>query len=157
MTEKRIITELRAGIAAARPFLLSHHEPHEYHRCHRVSFLGRTVHLCARCSGIYPGIVLGLVAAWADVGPWAWPAVVLTLPAFALVDWAATTFRSATGTNRARTATGTLLGLAYGLGAWVLLVDGELWVLSVGLAYGAIAALLLALAHGVAPFAQRYG
>lgn len=140
--------EVRAALAATGPYLLSHHEPHEHHRCYAPSVGGRRVRLCARCLGVYPGIAVGLLAALA-----AWPlptglVAVAALPLPALVDWAATAFTDRRGRNPVRTATGAALGYAYGVGLVALFVDGDLRVLGVGAAYGLTAAVLLAVRHG---------
>jgi uncharacterized membrane protein len=138
------VTEIRRGLAETRRFLLSHHEPSEHYRCHAVRVRGRRVHLCARCSGVYPGIALGAVGH--SLGPDA--AVVLllvgVLPLPALVDWAITSFTHRRGHNAVRTATGLLLGVGYGLGLMRLADGWNLAVVAIGLVYGALAALLLA-------------
>lgn len=145
--------ELRAGLAETRRYLLSHHEPEAYHRCYRLSVRGHVVRLCARCLGIYPGIAIGLMAAAFHVATGLQPVMLLFFPAFALIDWTVTTFTASEGTNVIRTGTGTLLGIAYGLGLWMGLVDGASWVPLVGIGYGSLAAVLLARVHRVGPFA----
>jgi uncharacterized membrane protein len=92
-------------------FWLSHHPPEELHRTYRLG----THHVCARCLGVYPLLVLGLGVQFATRAPlalaWEVGAVaLLTLPA--LLDWALGRFRPARGHNGWRTATGVLLGLA---------------------------------------------
>lgn len=155
MNGKRIREELEAGLAETRTYLLSHHEPAQYHRCYRLSVRGRTVRLCARCLGIYPGIAIGVAAAATDVAPNVQPAMVLLFPALALVDWTVTTFTATGGANGIRTGSGLFLGIAYGLGLWMLLVDGVIWVVLVGLGYGGVAAVLLARKYGVGSFAEE--
>lgn len=137
-------TGVREALAETRQYLLSHHEPSEFHRCYAPVVLGRRVRLCARCSGIYPGIAAGL-AAYA-VGPPALTrlALVALLPLPALVDWAATAFTARQGYNPVRTATGAALGYGYGVGLGRLLGTGDRRVLAVGVAYGVAAAALLA-------------
>lgn len=134
--------ELREGLAATWPYLLSHHPPSQYHRCWSLSLAGRKIHLCARCSGIYPGILLGLVTYWVGPAAAASLAVVALLPAPALLDWAVTAFTSRKGSNLLRTATGLTLGYAYGLGL-AHLASGDIRVLAIGLPYAVAAALLL--------------
>lgn len=144
---------LRAGLLegwrATRPYLLSHHRPSEYDRCYALAVGDRTVRLCARCSGIYPGIALGLLL---GVRSPAWLptlAVVALGPLPALLDWARTAGADApSGSNPVRTATGALLGIAYGLGLVALLAGHDWRVLAVGLGYGALAAVLLSRAGG---------
>ena len=135
--------EFREGVAETRRYLLSHHEPEEFDRCYAPAVRGRRVRLCARCSGVYPGIAAGLLAV--AVGPPALTRVglVALLPLAALVEWSVTAFTAREGTNVGRTATGALLGYGYGLGLR-LLVGGDLRVLAVGAVYGLAALGLLA-------------
>lgn len=132
--------ELRRGLAATLPYLLSHHTPAERHRCHRLSVGGRTLHLCARCSGIYPGIALGVGVFLLGVGRGAWLPVVAFGPLPALVDWAVTTVTERRGTNAVRTATGGLLGVAYGLALPWVLTTWRPALLAIAVGYGALAA-----------------
>ncbi|MFB6139381.1 MAG: DUF2085 domain-containing protein [Halosimplex sp.] len=140
---RRVAVELRAGLSRTGRYLLSHHEPHEYDRCHRLAVGGRTVRLCARCSGVYPGILAGAALALTDTAPAAWPWLVGCGPAPALVDWAATTLTPRRGTNAVRTASGALLGLGYGVAVPWFLTARPPWLLAVAAGYGGIAAALL--------------
>ena len=135
--------ELSAALAATRRYLLSHHEPGASHRCHAPVVFGRRVRLCARCSGIYPGIVVGLAAFLLGPARLSGLAVVAALPLPALVDWTATAFTPRRGSNWVRTATGAALGYGYGAGLGRLFLAGDRRVLAVGVAYGAAAAVLL--------------
>ncbi|MFW6437072.1 MAG: DUF2085 domain-containing protein [Halococcoides sp.] len=136
-------SELRRGLAAARPYLLAHHVPGRRDRCYRV---GR-FDVCARCAGVYPGIVLGVLAFGFAPRPLASPVLVAVLPLPALLDWTITTLGHWSGTNIVRTATGAALGYGYGLGLGHLLLAGDLRVLAVGVAYAALAGGLLAVAR----------
>lgn len=140
-------SEVRAALAATRPYLLSHHEPDEYHRCYAPTVGGRRVRLCARCLGVYPGIAVGLLAALAPSPLPTGLLAVASLPLPALVDWAATAFTARRGWNPVRTATGAALGYAYGVGLVALFLRGDLRVLAVGAAYGLAAAVLLGVRH----------
>ncbi len=134
--------ELRRGLRETRRYLLSHHEPAEYYRCYRVGVRGREARLCARCTGVYPGIVLGLVTLLLTTYDPRHLALVVVLPVPALVDWAATSFGGRRGSNAVRTATGGLLGYGYGLGLGYLFGAGEVWLLGVGLGYAVVAGVL---------------
>jgi uncharacterized membrane protein len=131
--------QLRKGIADTVPFLLSHHTPSRRDRCHRVVLFGRAVHLCSRCSGIYPGILAGLLFPLQPTSL----RLIAVLPLPALVEWSITSSRSRRGSNAVRTATGLLLGYGYGLGVIRILVGRDPSVVAVGAAYGFVAAALL--------------
>lgn len=136
--------EFRRGLAATAPYLLSHHEPDERERCHTVAVGDRRLHLCARCTGIYPGIALGIALTVGGLWP-AWvslPWLVALLPAPALADWARSALRNRPGTNAVRTLTGAGLGLAYGTGLASIFAGRHLpWVVGVGVGYGVLAAV----------------
>ena len=92
-------------------FWLSHHRESELHRTVRLG----GVHVCARCLGTYPALVLGLALLFALRAPLAWrwdvaAVLLLTLPA--LLDWSVGQFRPAWGSNAQRALTGVLLGAA---------------------------------------------
>jgi uncharacterized membrane protein len=92
-------------------FWLSHHPPEQYDHTYRFG----SVHVCARCLGVYPMLALGLTLQLAARAPLAWKGDVvgvLALTAPALIDWALGRLRLTRGSNAVRTATGVLLGLA---------------------------------------------
>jgi uncharacterized membrane protein len=135
-------SEIWSGLAETRVYLLSHHEPEEWDRCHAVRIPGRErpLRLCARCSGIYLGIALGVALVWAGALPVV-PVLVAVLPAFALADWARSQFTARRGSNSVRTATGLALGFAYGMGLLgVLRGDARVAVIAVGVGYASLAA-----------------
>lgn len=138
------------GLRDTRRYLLSHHDPSGWDRCHVVSppGLNRPVRLCARCSGVYPGIAVGALGAAAGILPVS-VLLVAALPAFALVDWLVTTVGPWDGSNAARTATGLLLGVGYGVGLVGLLAPTTRGpVLLVGAGYATAAAVAVALVIG---------
>lgn len=138
-----VARELRAGLAETRRYLLAHHEPAEYDRCYRVRVRDREEHVCARCLGVYPGIVVGLLAVILGWVPGLQFFAIATLPTLALADWAVTALGDADGTNPIRTGTGAALGAGYGLGLGRLVVLGDVRVVAVGLAYAVVAGALL--------------
>lgn len=144
-------TELRAGLAETRRYLLSHHEPGDWDRCYQPVVFGRRVRLCARCSGIYPGILAGALASLASADALGSVFLVAVLPLPALLDWAVTAFTDHRGFNPVRTLTGGLLGFGYALGAALLLGAGDLRVAAVGAAYALAAGGLLALEGSSGP------
>jgi len=104
-----------------------------------VTLRGRQVHLCARCSGIYPGILAGLLFPVHPTPFW----LIALLPFPALVDWAITSFRTYHDYNAVRTATGLLLGYGYGVGLTQLFGHGNIAIIPIGLGYGVIAIAFL--------------
>ncbi|WP_254766767.1 DUF2085 domain-containing protein [Salinilacihabitans rarus] len=135
--------ELGEGLAETRRYVLSHHEPEEWYRCYAPVVFGRRIRLCARCTGVYPGIALGVLAYFLAPGAVTGLAVVAAVPAPALVDWTVTTFTDRRGTNPVRTATGAALGYGYGLGVARLLFEAALPVVAVGAVYAVAAGTLL--------------
>jgi hypothetical protein len=105
----------------ALDFLLAHHRPDEYDRCYAVG----AVHLCARCAGLYPALLLllalqltGLVGSLR--AEWA---VLFLLPVPAVFSWARHRLTGAAGSNPIATVTGALLGVALGRGIFLYLHD----------------------------------
>ena len=141
-------SELAAGLRTTGEYVLSHHEREHWDRCHAVPVPGfdARVRLCARCTGVYPGIAAGVLAAGWGVVPVA-ALVVVLLPAATVVERLAEARPSVAydGTNWVRTATGALLGVAYGLGLVGLLLRPATrgWVVAVGAGYAVVAAALL--------------
>ncbi len=135
--------EFRKGIMETQRYVLSHHPDEEWDCCYAPTIYGRQFHICARCSGIYPGILLGIIAYLSGfLTPLNW-LVVLVFPVPALFDWWLSITGLFEGWNPLRTLTGGLLGVAYGLGLGIFLGQGELWILGVGLLYGVTAGSLL--------------
>jgi len=137
--------DVRRAFAETWPYLLSHHLPHRRYRCYRLQLRGHRVDLCARCTGIYPGILAGLLGYFFAPQPFTEFVLVVTLPLPALIEWSVTSLGTSRGYNAVRTATGGLLGYGYGLGLGALFLSGDLRVLVVGLVYASLAGGLLAL------------
>lgn len=135
--------ELRKGLVETRQYLLSHHPPSEYHRCYSPTIAGQRVHICARCLGIYPGIVAGLLAYFSVFRGFISLLLVAILPLPALLDWSVTTFTEREGYNVVRTATGAALGFGYAFGVPLLLFGSTISVLAVGICYTLAAGFLL--------------
>lgn len=137
-------TELAKGWAETRRYLLSHHEPAAWDRCYAPPIRGRRVRLCARCLGIYPGILLGVIAAMLFRMPVSHYVLVGLLPLPALVDWTITTVTDRAGHNVVRTLTGLLLGVGYAVGLVNVIGNGDLGVIAIGGFYAVTAGALLA-------------
>lgn len=105
--------------------LLSHHRPEKLHRTIHVSFRGRNVYLCARCTGIYSGI-LSVFVAWFlgfDFPTWLYLPLFSILPISSVVDWVTQSCKLRESRNPIRICTGFLLGIGWGL-FFLLLVKG---------------------------------
>lgn len=140
--------ELAAGLRATGEYVLSHHEREHWDRCHAVPVPGldARVRLCARCTGVYPGVAAGVLAAGWGVVP-VTVLLVAVLPAATVAERLAEAAPGVAydGRNWVRTATGALLGVAYGLGLVGLVGRPATrgWVLAVGAGYAVVAAALL--------------
>lgn len=131
--------EVRAGVSETARYVLSHHERDEWDRCYAPAIGGRRVRVCARCTGIYPGI-LGGVGAFVFAPPSFWAVwIPFVFPFPALVDWTISAATARRGRNAVRTLTGFLLGYGYAIGGLQLLVVGELLVVLAGVGYGVLA------------------
>lgn len=96
--------------------LLSHHPPSMYGHCLRVSFMGRSLYLCGRCSGIYGGLgggLLFLIIFQIQLNPeWFWFFVSIGLGFTTIIDWMSQRLTPRKTTNFTRAATGFMSGLA---------------------------------------------
>lgn len=93
-------------------FLLAHHFASELDRCWQVRLAGRRLWICARCSGLYPAllIVLVLQLLW-PIPRGAWDVAWLGLPGWpALIDWARHRLGRPSWGNVPRAISGAFLG-----------------------------------------------
>ncbi len=71
--------------------MLSHHPPSLYGHCLRVTFRGRSLYLCGRCTGIYGGLGLGILSIILLQVPlepsWAWFILAVAMGLATVVDW----------------------------------------------------------------------
>lgn len=138
-------TELRRGLAETQPYLLSHHEQSEWYRCYAPVVFGHRIRICARCFGIYPGILTGIIAYLIAPASFSHLYLVVVLPLPALADWVLTSFTKRHGYNIVRTTTGALLGYGYGLGIGLLFGESEIRILVLGVVYALAAGGLIIL------------
>jgi len=131
--------------------VLSLSRPGVLHRCVKVSLRGRDIHLCARCLGLYPALLVGLVAnLWSarsgtpSLPQWVELAIRLIVPIVGASGW---------GVEQAgvplpkpvRVVSGALLGVGVG---WVLGIHlrapypAALFELAAGLGLVVVLALL---------------
>ena len=96
--------------------LLSHHPPSMYGHCLRVSFMGRSIYLCGRCSGIYGGLGGGLLFLFIfqiQLNPeWLWFFIAVVLGYTTIIDWMSQRLTPRKTTNFTRASTGFMSGLA---------------------------------------------
>ncbi len=112
----------------------SHHPPDRLHRTIRLSFKGKRVHLCSRCTGTGLGII-GIFAA--NAFGFGFPIefylpVISFLPLVATVDWFTQSAKLRESNNWIRVSSGFLLGISEAL-FLLLIIKGFLLMFLVGL------------------------
>lgn len=138
-------SEIRKGLLETRRYLLSHHEKSEWYRCYTVDIFSRRVRVCARCLGIYPGILAGVLVGNVAVFEFPYLPLIFVLPLPTLVDWILTSLTRREGYNVVRTGTGAILGFGYGLSIVLLITDRDPRILAVGGIYAIAVGVLLIL------------
>ena len=110
--------------------LISHHPPSQFGHCLRLSFRGRSIYFCARCTGLYGGLALGVVGILLlnlVLEPsWLWFMVALALGFTTVVDWMTQRIARRKTTNHIRFVTG--IGSGVGL-AMVFLLSNLVFML----------------------------
>jgi uncharacterized membrane protein len=112
----------------------SHHPPDRLHRTIRVSFKGKRVYLCSRCTGTGLGIIGVFVA---NTFGLSFPIVfylpfISFLPLVAAVDWFTQSAKLRESNNWIRVSSGFLLGISEAL-FLLLIIKGFLFMFLVGL------------------------
>jgi uncharacterized membrane protein len=101
-------------VTYAPPFWLSHHRAEDAHKCFRLG----GIHLCARCAGTYPVLLVVLVLQlrrpFAPVHLESDPWLFLALPLPAVTDWTLGQLTRWRGNNLVRFVSGCLLGGSLG-------------------------------------------
>ena len=118
--------------------LVSHHPPSHFGHCLRLSFMGRSVYFCSRCTGIYGGLAIGVgVMALAGISlgttweeTWLWFLIALALGFSTVTDWVSQRLTSRKTTNFVRIST----GLLSGFGLAIVFILGNLLYMLVTLA-----------------------
>lgn len=97
--------------------MLSHNLPENLDRTIRLEFRGRSVHFCARCTGVYSGILIVLISSsWGFNFPtWMYLPLFSILPIPAAVDWITQSFGLRDSRNSIRISTGCFFGVSQGL------------------------------------------
>ncbi len=105
--------------SASWEYLLSHHTSARSCRTLRLTVRGRTLHLCARCTGQFAGIVAGLTVFGISEGlrfpvfSLVVQSITSLLPLLAAWDWTSQALGQRESTNLLRLASGGLLGVAF--------------------------------------------
>ena len=97
--------------------LLSHHKPDKLHRTIHINIRGKTIYLCARCTGKYSALLSVFIAWFLGYGfpAWAYFPLFTFLPLPSVVDWFTQSCKLRESKNTIRVCTGFLLGIAEGL------------------------------------------
>lgn len=93
-------------------FLLSHHGYFEYDRCISFRLKQNTIRICARCTGLYSGLLLGALVSYV-YGPWWKASLFLILPLPAFIDWGLYVTHIWIGSNLTRVSSGLVLGFGW--------------------------------------------
>ncbi|MDF1540173.1 MAG: DUF2085 domain-containing protein [Candidatus Thorarchaeota archaeon] len=115
--------------------LISHHPPSLYSHCMRVSIFGRSLYFCSRCTGIYGGMGIGVIAIFL-LGinlspPWLWFMIALILGFSTVTDWMTQRISPRKTRNSVRFVTGAMSGL--GLAIVFLLADLLFMLITLGI------------------------
>jgi len=114
--------------------LISHHPPSLYGHCLRLSFRGRSLYFCGRCTGIYSGLGLGIILLLlfqVNLNPdWFWFMLSVILGFTTVVDWMSQRLTPRKTTNRIRAIT----GFGSGFGLAIVFLMGNLYYMLVALA-----------------------
>lgn len=136
------ISEFRAALETSSGFILSHHTRENYNRCYTFKLLGKDLRLCARCCGIYPGLMVGFLLS-SLIGTLSATLILLSgVPT--LIEKYLTGVRENKGSNFVRTLTGLFLGIGF-VNGFIKLASNPLniKILSFGVFYGFSAILLI--------------
>ncbi|MGY5880264.1 MAG: DUF2085 domain-containing protein [Candidatus Thorarchaeota archaeon] len=114
--------------------LLSHHPPSLYGHCLRVTFRGRSLYFCGRCTGIYGGLGLGIIFLLlfqVNLRPsWFWFLFSVILGFTTVADWMSQRLTPRKTTNHIRAIT----GFGSGFGLAIIFLLGDLFFMMVALA-----------------------
>ncbi len=115
--------------------LIAHHPPSLYSHCMRVSIFGRSIYFCSRCTGIYGGMGIGVIAIFL-LGinlspPWLWFMIALILGFSTVTDWMTQRTSPRKTRNSIRFVTGAMSGL--GLAIVFLLADLLYMLITLGI------------------------
>ena len=142
--------KLTTGTTDSRPplwfFMLSHHSYSKLSHTIRISLGKREVRLCARCTGIGVGMLVGLsYVNYLAYDFLHYPALIFAFVLPAIVDWLFQVFRLKNSTNPRRLVTGALVGQTYLVGLIALFRGWFDLLLYYAMAFAVYAVVLYAL------------
>ncbi|WMW24002.1 DUF2085 domain-containing protein [Methanolobus sediminis] len=137
-------SEILSGLNETSKYLLSHHEVSEYYKCLELEHDGKKHYLCARCFGIYTGLIIGFLYYNYISDSHLSYALISILPMPAIIDWSISAFEINRSKNLFRIISGFLLGIAYLNGILLLFRNfPDYTILAIGIFYVSLALLLL--------------
>lgn len=96
--------------------LLAHHRADELHRTIRLQLGHRVIHLCARGTGRYSGLIVAFIMNFfLEIPIWLYPVSFVFFPLPSTIDWATQKTGLRESRNSIRVFTGLLLGVSQGL------------------------------------------
>ena len=96
--------------------LLAHHRADELHRTIRLQLGHRILHLCARGTGRYSGLVAAFIMNFfLEIPIWLYPVSFVFFPLPSTIDWATQKIGLRESSNSIRVSTGLLIGVSQGL------------------------------------------
>jgi len=142
--------KLTTGTTGSRPplwfFMLSHHSYSKLSHTIRISLGQNEVRLCARCTGIGVGMLVGLsYVNYLAYDFLHYPALIFAFVLPAIVDWLFQVFGLKNSTNPRRLVTGALVGQTYLVGLIALFRGWFDLLLYYALAFAVYAVVLYAL------------
>lgn len=113
---EQLLWSRRREIEETGHMLMSHHPPSLYGHCLRVSLRGHSAYFCGRCTGIYGGLVLGILVLSVTnvrlVPSWAWFFAALAVGFATVIDWTTQRLTPRKTTVNTRALTGFMSGLS---------------------------------------------
>ncbi len=122
--------------------LVSHHPPSLYGHCLRLSFRGKSVYFCGRCTGIYGGLGIGVLFLWlfnVSLQPdWLWFLIALVFGLSTVIDWTTQRMTPRKTRNSVRFVTGFFSGVGLAIvfllaNLFYMLITLAVMVISVGI------------------------
>ena len=117
--------------------LLAHHSRKNSSHTLTFQIQGKSLRLCARCTGITTGFIIGLLFLRGLLELFtSFPLLIAIFPLPGAIDWLLQVFRVRESTNPRRIITGVLVGNLYAVGG-VSMLEGSLLLLGYFLMFGA--------------------